>query len=61
VSYFLRVFCTSAGLPPLAEIFEWTARQGVRLDAPSADLDRRDWQHAEIVYEPERAPFVELR
>jgi hypothetical protein len=58
VSYYLRAFCTSDNLPPLRAVFEWTEGQGVLLQAPSTDLDAQSWDQAEVVYKPDRQPFI---
>lgn len=58
MGYYLRAFCTSPDIPSLRMVFEWAEAQGVRLDAPSAALDAAGWQHAEVIYNSDRQPFV---
>ena len=61
MAYFLRAFCTSGGATTLREVFQWSADQGVELQAPTVDLDTPDWQEAEITYAAERQPFIAER
>lgn len=58
MAYYLRAFCTSNDIPPLRTVLDWAASQGVRLDAPKADLDTRTWEQAEVLYKPDRSPIV---
>jgi hypothetical protein len=58
VGYYVRAFCTSSDVPPLRAVFDWAEGRGVSLQAPSADLDARGWEQAEVVYKPDRQPFV---
>jgi hypothetical protein len=58
MAYYLRAFCTSPDIPPLRAVFEWAEGHGVRLDAPSADLDAPGWQQAQVIYNTEKQPFV---
>jgi hypothetical protein len=58
VSYYLRAFCKSEDLPPLRAVVEWAESHGVRLDAPSADIDARTWEQAEVAYRADRQPFI---
>ncbi len=58
MAYYLRAFCTSDDIPPLREVLEWAASQGVRLDVPSADLDSDTWGQAEVLYTADRSPIV---
>lgn len=58
MGYYLRAFCTFDEAPPLRSVFDWAEGQGVSLQAPSADLDARGWDQAEVVYKPDRQPFV---
>ena len=58
MGYYLRAFCTSADLPPLRTVFKWVEAQGVRVEAPSSDVDERNWKEAEIVYKPDKQPIV---
>jgi hypothetical protein len=58
MGYYLRAFCTSSDLPALRTVFEWAMGHGVDLEAPSADLDADGWQQAQIVYKPDKQPFV---
>jgi hypothetical protein len=48
VSYYLRAFCASDDIPPLRAVFEWAEARGVKLEAPSANLDAPGWKQAEI-------------
>jgi hypothetical protein len=59
VTYSLRLFCTSDDTPPLQAVFDWAKGQGVNIQASSADIDDRAWNEAEVLYKPERQPFVE--
>jgi hypothetical protein len=61
MGYYLRVFCTSEKLPALRDVFGWSASEGIELQAPSADLDARDWDQAEIIYKADKQPFVAER
>jgi hypothetical protein len=58
MGYYLRAFCASPDIPSLRSVFEWAEGQGVRLDAPSADLDAAGWHQAEVVYKSDSQPFV---
>jgi hypothetical protein len=58
LAYYLRAFCTSTDIPPLRAVLDWAASQGVRLDAPTADLDTRAWEQAEVLYKPDKSPLV---
>jgi hypothetical protein len=58
VGYYVRAFCTSDDVPPLRTVFDWAEGRGVSLQAPSADLDARGWEQAEVVYKANREPFV---
>lgn len=39
-------------------VFDYATREGVRLDAPSAELDSPAWEQAEVLYKPGRQPIV---
>jgi hypothetical protein len=54
----MRAFCTSGDVPPLRAVFNWAESRGVSLLAPSADLDARGLEQVEVVYKPDRQPFV---
>jgi hypothetical protein len=58
MGYYLRAFCMSAEIPPLRTVFDWAETQGVRLEAPSADLETNAWEQAELVYKKDRSPIV---
>jgi hypothetical protein len=58
MGYCLRAFCTSADVPPLRTVFDWAEMQGVRLDAPSADLETTAWEQAELLYKAGKSSIV---
>lgn len=58
MSYYLRAFCTADDTCSLRAVFEWAESRGVRLEAPSADLDTQNWKQAEIAYKPDRQTFI---
>lgn len=61
MAYYLRAFCTSDDIPALRVVFDWAAGQGVQLEAPAADLDAQRWEQAEVIYKPDRQPFIAER
>ena len=61
MAFYLRAFCTSDEIPPLRAVFEWAEGRGVRLKAPAADLDAQGWTQAEVIYQPDRQPFIAER
>jgi hypothetical protein len=61
LAYYLRAFCTSDEIPPLRVVFEWVGGRGVRLEAPATDLDASGWEQAEVIYRPDRQPFIAER
>jgi hypothetical protein len=62
VGYYVRAFCASVDLPPLARAFEWAAAQGVSLeleDEPGpGSLDSARWRTAEIRYKHGKPPLA---
>lgn len=61
MAYYLRVFCRSDEIPPLSVVFEWAKGRGVRLEAPTADPEASGWEQAEVIYRPDRQPFIAER
>lgn len=61
MGYYLRAFCKSEDLPPLEQVLEWAAAQGVSLELESSgpgELDPARWREAELRYKPGKQPLV---
>lgn len=61
MTYYLRAFCTSDAVPPLATLLAWAAERGVPLwldaGAVERDLLAADWTEADLRYAPDRRPL----
>src|SRR5687767_14506931 len=64
MGYYVRAFCTSADVPPLAVLVAWAAQRGItlRVAEPEGggapiDLTSPDWRDAEFLYAEGRQPI----